>query len=49
MVKLDKNGNFLKAFGSRGHGPGQFEDVHSIQVDHEGNVYVGDRAQQTAP
>jgi hypothetical protein len=44
VVKFDKNGNFVKAFGSRGRGPGQFEDVHTIQVDHQGNVYVGDRA-----
>jgi hypothetical protein len=43
VVKIDKNGNFVKAFGSRGRGPGQFEDVHTIQVDHQGNVYVGDR------
>jgi hypothetical protein len=42
VVKFDKNGNFVKAWGSRGHGPGQFEDVHAIQVDHQGNVYVGD-------
>jgi 6-bladed beta-propeller len=44
IVKFDKDGKFLKDFGSRGHGPGQFEDVHTIQVDHQGNVYVGDRA-----
>jgi hypothetical protein len=44
IVKFDKNGRFLKDFGSRGKGPGQFEDVHTIQVDHQGNVYVGDRA-----
>lgn len=44
VVKFDKDGKFLKAFGSRGHGDGQFEDVHTIQVDHQGNVYVGDRA-----
>lgn len=44
VVKFDKNGRFIKDFGSRGKGPGQFEDVHSIQVDHAGNVYVGDRA-----
>jgi hypothetical protein len=44
VEKFDKNGNFIKAFGSRGHGPGQFEDVHTIQVDHAGNVYVGDRS-----
>ena len=43
VVKIDKDGNFVKAFGSRGRGPGQFEDVHTIQVDHQGNVYVGDR------
>jgi hypothetical protein len=44
VVKFDKSGNFVKAFGSRGHGPGQFEDVHTIQVDRQGNVYVGDRS-----
>ncbi len=44
VVKFDKDGKFLSAFGSRGHGDGQFEDVHTIQVDHQGNVYVGDRA-----
>ena len=44
IVKFDKNGRFIKEFGSRGKGPGQFEDVHTIQVDHQGNVYVGDRA-----
>ena len=44
VVKFDKDGKFLKAFGSRGKGDGQFEDVHTIQVDHQGNVYVGDRA-----
>ena len=44
IVKFDKNGKFLKDFGSRGKGPGQFEDVHTIQVNHQGNVYVGDRA-----
>ncbi|HET6144929.1 MAG TPA: peptidyl-alpha-hydroxyglycine alpha-amidating lyase family protein [Candidatus Acidoferrales bacterium] len=44
VVKFDKNGRFVKDFGSRGKGPGQFEDVHTIQVDHAGNVYVGDRS-----
>ena len=44
VVKIDKDGNYVKQFGSRGRGPGQFEDVHTIQVDHAGNVYVGDRS-----
>ena len=43
VVKFDKNGNFVKAWGSRGQGPGQFEDVHTIAADAKGNVYVGDR------
>jgi hypothetical protein len=42
VVKLDKHGNLMKSWGTRGRGPGQFEDVSSLQVDNEGNVYVGD-------
>jgi DNA-binding beta-propeller fold protein YncE len=44
VVKFDKRGKFLKAWGSRGTGPGQFRDVHTIATDAKGNVYVGDRA-----
>jgi hypothetical protein len=43
VVKYDKNGKFIKETGSMGNRPGQFLDVHTIQVDREGNVYVGDR------
>ena len=43
LWEFDKNGNFVKAWGSRGQGPGQFEDVHTIAADAKGNVYVGDR------
>ena len=43
VVKYDKNGKFIKETGSLGNRPGQFLDVHTIQVDREGNVYVGDR------
>ena len=45
VAKFDKNGNFIKSFGNgRGRGPGQFQDVHTVQVDHQGNVYSGDRS-----
>jgi hypothetical protein len=45
IVKFDKTGKFIKSFGAgRGHGQGQFEDVHTVQVDHQGNVYAGDRS-----
>jgi hypothetical protein len=43
VAKFDKNGMFLKTWGSLGNGPGQFNTVHSIAVDAAGNVYVGDR------
>ena len=43
VAKFDKNGVYLKAWGSRGGGIGQFNTPHSIAVDAQGNVYVGDR------
>jgi hypothetical protein len=43
VAKFDKNGRFLKTWGSRGTAPGQFNTPHSIATDAEGNVYVGDR------
>jgi NHL repeat-containing protein len=43
VAKFDKNGRFLKSWGSRGTEPSQFNTPHSIAVDAQGNVYVGDR------
>ena len=43
VVHFDAKGNFVKAWGSRGTGPGQFSLVHSIALDSKGNVYVADR------
>jgi hypothetical protein len=43
IAKFDKNGRFLKSWGSRGTATGQFNTPHSIAVDAQGNVYVGDR------
>lgn len=43
VVKYDKNGKFVKSAGTRGNGPLQFSTPHTIQVDRQGNVYVGDR------
>src|SRR5215472_1125863 len=42
VVKLDKNGKFVKAWGSKGSGEGQFDMPNSIAVDAQGNVYVAD-------
>lgn len=43
VVKFDKDGNWVKAWGQRGTGPGEFHTVHTIATDAKGNVYVGDR------
>src|SRR3984885_14088676 len=43
VAKVDKDGNWLKSWGERGTGPGQFNTPHSIATDADGNVYVADR------
>jgi hypothetical protein len=42
VAKLDKNGKFIKSWGSKGSDPGQFNMPNSIAVDAQGNVYVAD-------
>ena len=43
VAKFDKNGNWIKSWGERGNGPGQFNIPHTIATDNAGQVYVGDR------
>jgi streptogramin lyase len=43
VAKVDKNGNWLKSWGTLGDQPGQFNTPHSIATDAQGNVYVADR------
>jgi streptogramin lyase len=43
IVHLDKNGKFIKAWGKRGKGPGEFEVPHALGFDSKGLLYVGDR------
>jgi DNA-binding beta-propeller fold protein YncE len=40
--KYDRNGKWIKNWGSRGAAPGQFNIVHGIALDAQGNVYVAD-------
>ncbi len=42
-MKFSKDGKFLKAWGKKGTGEGEFNLVHSVAVDKQGRVYVGDR------
>ena len=43
VLKFDRNGKLLKAWGGKGAGPGQFDIAHSAAVDANGLVYVADR------
>ena len=43
VAKYDKNGDWVKSWGSKGTGPGQFDIPHSIAIDLQDNIYVGDR------
>jgi len=43
VAKLDKNGEWIKSWGQRGKGPGEFNLVHSIAADAQGNIYAADR------
>ena len=44
VVKFDKNGRFIKSAGTRGSEPGQLNLPHTMAMDANGNVYVGDRS-----
>jgi DNA-binding beta-propeller fold protein YncE len=43
VVKFDKNGKFIKTWGTKGTDPGQFRLPHSIIQDKRGRLIVGDR------
>jgi 6-bladed beta-propeller len=43
IVKFDRDGKFIKAWGQFGTGPGDFNLPHSVVVDDQENVYVADR------
>jgi hypothetical protein len=43
VAKVDKDGNWIKSWGDRGSGPGQFKTPHALATDAKGNVYVADR------
>jgi len=43
IVKFSKDGSFVKSWGTKGTGPGQFQTPHCIAIDATGRVWVCDR------
>jgi hypothetical protein len=43
VAKFTKAGDWVKSWGEPGSGPGQFNTPHTIAVDRNDRVYVGDR------
>jgi DNA-binding beta-propeller fold protein YncE len=43
VAKFDKNGDWVKQWGTPGRGEGEMNTPHSIASDAQGNIYVADR------
>ena len=43
VAKLSKDGDWIKSWGEPGKGQGQFNTVHNIAGDANGNIFVADR------
>jgi hypothetical protein len=44
VAKFDKNGVFIKSWGSKGTDPGKFGSLRGIAIDTQGEVFVADAA-----
>jgi sugar lactone lactonase YvrE len=44
IVKFSSSGTFIKAWGKKGTGPGEFDTPHALAFDSKGRLFVGDRA-----
>ena len=46
IVKFDRNGKYIKEWGSPGFGPcgtNQFSTTHALEIDSQGRLFLGDR------
>jgi hypothetical protein len=43
VAKISPAGDWIKSWGSKGKGDGQFDTLHTIAADNDDNIYVGDR------
>jgi 6-bladed beta-propeller protein len=42
IVKFSKDGRFIRTWGTKGSGPGEFTLPHSLAMDSEGRLFVAD-------
>src|SRR5215813_2422060 len=43
IVKFDKTGKFIKAWGKKGTAPGEIDGPHTLAMDSRGRLFLGDR------
>jgi DNA-binding beta-propeller fold protein YncE len=43
IVKFSPDGKFIKTWGKKGSGPGEFDIPHALAMDSQGRLFVGDR------
>ncbi len=46
VLKFSRDGTFVKSWGGKGSGPGQFQVAHGIAIDAKGLLWVTDRENQ---
>lgn len=44
IAKFDRTGRFIKAWGTRGSGPGEMDQPHALAFDSKGRLVVADRS-----
>src|ERR1700704_6442889 len=44
IVKFSKDGTFIKSWGKKGSGPGEFNVPHRLAMDSRGRLFAGDRS-----
>lgn len=43
VVKFDPRGRYIKEWGTKGSGPGEFDGPHTLAMDSRGRLFVGNR------